>query len=117
MSSLETTRPSDEMLQRWEREARAREERLEYGLTVADLRRLLKRALRVQIAVRIGSDSCDYDVSFPPTTAAAVRKMFGAYQPDEKVPCEFDPVERALVVGGFRSIRAAWPDRSFRHSP
>lgn len=81
MSSHETAATStitDEMRAQWEANSRAREARLEYGRTVADLRRLLKRAIRVQIAVRVGSDTSNHDVHFPTTTVGAVRTMFRA---------------------------------------
>ncbi|SDC09012.1 hypothetical protein SAMN05216337_1001228 [Bradyrhizobium brasilense] len=99
---------TDEMRAQWEAESRAREARLEYGRTVEDLRRLLKRALSIQIAVRVGSDSSSRDCNFPFVTASAVRRMFRSYQADEIVPCEFDPIDRQLVIGGIRSIHKAW---------
>lgn len=107
MGLMLATTVTDEMRAKWEAASRAREARLEYGRTVGDLRRLLKGARQVQIALRTGSADYANDVVFPVVSRAAVRMMFKYYKDDEFAPCEFDPDEKSLSIGTLRAIHKA----------
>ena len=107
---LATTTITDEMRARWEADARDRRERSEYGRTVGDVRSFLKKARRVQIAIRTGSFEDDRDVHFPCISVAAVGRMFKGFSADEFAASEFDPVERTLCIGTLNAIRKARSD-------
>lgn len=90
----------------FEARMRAREERSEYGRTVGDLRRLLKRARYVQVIVRI-TDAQWGNQAFMQMTRDGTRKAIRFMGDDERMPCEFDPEDKSLVIGSLRAIDKA----------
>ena len=94
----------------FEARCRAKEARSEYGRTLADARRFVKRAKECVIFVptRNGglASTC---ILF---SGAAARKALRLGKDDEPMPCEFDPQERKLVIGSYRAIEKTQEPRS-----
>lgn len=92
---------------KWEADLREQEARLEYGRTVGDLKRMLKRARRTMCAIRIGAENDRRDVVYAPMTIAALRRILRIFNDDEPMACELDPATGALTVGTLRAIDKA----------
>jgi hypothetical protein len=89
----------------FETRCRAKEERSEYGRTLADARRFVKRAKECVIFVQTRHDGTDSTCML--FSGAAARRALRLGKDDEPMPCEFDPLERKLVIGSYRAIEKA----------
>lgn len=101
MPECSAVEPRESFAVRWERELAEQRARSEYGRTAADVRRLLPKARSVQIAVRTDRTGGAFYMHI---SCSALRGALKLKQPDEIMPCEFDPVERRLTIGSLDAI-------------
>jgi hypothetical protein len=87
-----------------ERIAREQEASVEYGRTVADARKLAKRAGYFMIAVRTGTQEHDY---IPVPSRRAFLAMLRNREASGCMPCEYRPNDLTLSVGTITAIRKA----------
>jgi hypothetical protein len=95
---------TDDLHAKREAASRAHEARIEYGRTVADARRLLKRAKSVRLWVRrgLGDDGLIIDI-----TPSAFRTSTKYDQAGDAMPCSFDPDDHRLRIGCIRALHKA----------
>ena len=86
---------------RMEAAVRERDARLEFGLTVDDARRLLKRAKRVRLWVRRGFND---DALIIDITPSAFRTSTKYDRGPDPMPCQFHPENQCLSIGNIASI-------------
>lgn len=97
---------SDADRARYQAAREAEEARLEYGITVDDVRRLLKKAKTVDLWVRRDRDGGANIISI---SAAVARKSLKYSRGTEAMPCDFDPETKLLSIGMLRAIFNAEP--------